>query len=77
EFIILTPETDLNGAFIHAERLRSDIEKYQFNTAGYITSSFGVTEFNSETDDIEKLLDRADKALYLAKENGRNRVEKV
>ena len=77
EFIILTPETDLNGAFIHAERLRNDIEKYEFNTAGHVTSSFGVTEFNSETDDIEKLLDRADKALYIAKENGRNRVEKV
>jgi diguanylate cyclase (GGDEF)-like protein len=77
EFIILTPQTDLNGALTHAERLRKDIEKFTFKTAGHITSSFGVTEFNVETDSIETLLERADKALYMAKKNGRNRVEKA
>lgn len=76
EFIILTPETDLNGALIHAERLRNDIEKFEFQTVGHVTSSFGVTEFKAETDTVESLLDRVDKALYLAKEYGRNRVEK-
>jgi len=76
EFIILTPETDLNGALIHAERLRNDIEKFEFQTVGHVTSSFGVTEFKTETDTVESLLDRVDKALYLAKEYGRNRVEK-
>ena len=77
EFIILTPETDLSGASIHAERLRNDIEKFDFQNVGHITSSFGVTEFNAETDSVEKLLERADKALYMAKEYGRNRVEKA
>ena len=77
EFIILTPETDLSGALIHAERLRNDIEKHEFQTVGHITSSFGVTEFVAESDDVEKLLERADKALYIAKEYGRNRVEKA
>lgn len=77
EFIILTPETDLSGALIHAERLRNDIEKHEFRTVGNITSSFGVTEFVAESDDVEKLLERADKALYIAKEYGRNRVEKA
>ncbi len=77
EFIILTPETNLSGALIHAERLRNDIEKHNFKTAGRVTSSFGVTEFNPETDNVETLLERADKALYLAKEYGRNRVEKA
>jgi len=76
EFIILTPETDLSGALIHAERLRNDIEKFEFPTVGQITSSFGVTEFKVETDNVESLMDRVDKALYLAKEYGRNRVEK-
>ena len=76
EFIILTPETDLSGALIHAERLRNDIEKFNFKTVGHVTSSFGVTEFRVETDTVELLLDRVDKALYLAKEYGRNRVEK-
>jgi len=77
EFIILTPETDLSGAMIHAERLRDKIEKYNFKTIGHLTSSFGVTEFKGENDSIEELLDRADIALYQAKELGRNRVEKA
>jgi len=77
EFIILTPETNLSGALIHAERLRNDIEKFNFDTIGHITSSFGATEFIAETDTVEDLLDRADKALYIAKELGRNRVEKA
>ena len=77
EFIILAPETDLSGALIHAERLRRDIEKYEFKTVGHITSSFGVTEFIPSSDTLETLLDRADKALYQAKKYGRNRVEKA
>ncbi len=77
EFIILAPETDIAGALIHAERLRNDIEKFDFQTVGHLTSSFGVTEFNVKTDNLETLLDRADKALYQAKDYGRNRVEKA
>lgn len=77
EFIILTPETNLSGALIHAERLRNDIEQYEFKNVGHISSSFGVTEFNAEKDDVDSLLERADKALYMAKEYGRNRVEKA
>ena len=77
EFIILTPETELSGAMIHAERLRNDIEKFEFQGVGHVTSSFGVTEFNAEKDDVASLFERADVALYMAKENGRNRVEKV
>lgn len=77
EFIILAPETDLSGASIHAERLRNDIEKHDFQTAGKVTSSFGVAEFNAETDTVESILERADKALYMAKEFGRNRVERA
>jgi len=77
EFIILAPETDLSGALIHAERLRNDIEQHNFKSVGRVTSSFGVTEFDSEKDNVETLLERADKALYLAKEYGRNRVEKA
>ena len=77
EFIILASETNLSGAMIHAERLRNDIEKHEFKNVGHITSSFGVTEFNAEKDDVESLFERVDIALYMAKENGRNRVEKA
>ncbi len=77
EFIILAPETNLSGACIHAERLRNDIEQYEFPKVGHLTSSFGVAEFNAETDDVESILERADIALYMAKDLGRNRVEKA
>ena len=77
EFIILAPETRLSGACIHAERLRNDIEQYEFPNVGHVTSSFGVAEFDAETDDVESILERADKALYMAKDFGRNRVEKA
>ena len=77
EFIILATETNLSGAMIHAERLRNDIEQHDFKNVGHITSSFGVTEFNAEKDDVESLFERVDIALYMAKENGRNRVEKA
>jgi diguanylate cyclase (GGDEF)-like protein len=77
EFIIIVPETNLSGALTHAERLRRDIEAHHFTSIGQITSSFGVTEFIAESDNVESLLDRVDKALYLAKDRGRNRVEKA
>jgi len=74
EFVILTSSTNLEGARIHAERLRQDIERYTFDTVGKLTCSFGVTEFIPESDDIVSLLKRADTALYKAKEKGRNCV---
>lgn len=77
EFIILTPSTDLLGATQHAERLRQDIENYDFPISNEITCSFGVAQFNPESDDAESIVKRADEALYMAKENGRNRVESI
>ncbi len=74
EFIILASSTDLQGAGQHAERLRQDIEAYPFVPHIKITSSFGVTEFRPESDDLTSLIKRADVALYQAKSNGRNNV---
>jgi diguanylate cyclase (GGDEF)-like protein/PAS domain S-box-containing protein len=74
EFIIITPETDLEKAKVLAERVRKAIEDYRFNKAGKITISLGVTKFI--TDDTEDtIVKRADDAMYKAKQKGRNRVE--
>ncbi len=77
EFIILTPSTDLEGASKHAERLRNDVADYPFPMEQAVTCSFGVAEFDPERDNNERIIKRADAALYRAKEKGRNRVEKA
>lgn len=76
EFVILTASTNIEGAMEHAQRLRQNIEKYPFKI-GRVTASFGVTEFNPSSDNQESLLERADKAMYQAKEDGRNCVRQL
>ena len=74
EFMIIVPGTDLEHARLLAERLRKIIENQSFDTAGNITISLGVASFRSD-DPKYDIVKRADDALYLAKRNGRNRVE--
>lgn len=73
EFLVMLPETSLQNAVIVMERLRQDIENYKFPTVNKITISCGVTEMDKEKN-LDKSIERADKALYMAKENGRNQV---
>ncbi len=70
--MILLPYTDLEGGRIFAERVRAAIEKNTFSTVSRVTCSFGVAQLALE--EMETLLDRADEALYEAKEGGRNAV---
>lgn len=74
EFIILLPTADLNNAQTLAEKLRGAIEDIILDDVGKITSSFGVSEVR-EGEDMEDAISRADKALYLAKNSGRNCVK--
>ncbi len=73
EFLIVVPETDINGIRILSERIRQIIEGYSFENVGTITVSFGVVQLENE-DTVETLLKRADIALYQAKSSGKNRV---
>ncbi len=82
EFLIILPETDINGAWLTAERLRSTVSKQVAKVNGNeirITASFGVTGFDSGTPEekisIETLIFKVDKHLYNSKQNGRNMVE--
>jgi diguanylate cyclase (GGDEF)-like protein/PAS domain S-box-containing protein len=77
EFAILLPETELDSAFLLAERIRSSVESsaLKFNKAILPYSvSIGVAVKAAEKMRIEELLSRADEALYQAKEAGRNRI---
>ncbi|GAB6125232.1 GGDEF domain-containing protein [Humidesulfovibrio idahonensis] len=73
EFLIICPETNLTVVSTLAERYRSELERNDFRQVGQVTSSFGVTAWQ-EGDDVLSLIQRADEALYRAKESGRNRV---
>ncbi|HWQ08391.1 MAG TPA: sensor domain-containing diguanylate cyclase, partial [Holophaga sp.] len=79
EFVILLPETGLDGAASLAERLRRSVEALDIQlpgrTAIQVTASFGVSVLTSGDPAYEAVLRRADKALYRAKQAGRNRVE--
>lgn len=78
EFIILVPETAQDGAAQTAERLRQVIAEQRFSTNQgtlQVTASFGVATCTLNGDlDFERLIERADHALYTAKRTGKNRV---
>jgi len=73
EFVIIIPETDVKGASRQIERMRKAIEKNSFSGVGNLTISAGITHYKGG-DSCKNMITRADKALYLAKEEGRNRV---
>lgn len=73
EFILLLPDTELNMAEIVLERVRENVEKYNFPEVGNITISIGVAEIKLE-EEIDAAIKRADIALYEAKTTGRNKV---
>jgi len=74
EFLIVCPETTLEGAKKLAEKLRKKIEKQSFKEIGCKTISMGVAQIAKDEWD-EDMIRRADRNLYKAKQSGRNRVE--
>jgi len=80
EFVVLLPGVDRTAARACAEAIRRKAEEHPFpNRAslagGALTVSLGIACFPADGKDGDALLNRADGALYLAKEGGRNRVE--
>lgn len=76
EFILLMPQTGLNGALVAGERLRQTIAQTRFDSAGIektLSVSIGVAEF-FDGESAEQIIARADLALYAAKGSGRNCV---
>ena len=77
EFAILLPETSEQGAFAFAEDLRLAIANCSIEHEGNVitcTASIGLAIFNGNQTSANQWLDQADKALYQAKNNGRNQV---
>lgn len=76
EFIILLPQTNAVSAVAIAERIRISMQEQIKLLDTSVTASFGVVEVEEKLS-IEKLINRADQALYKAKESGRNTVVSV
>lgn len=79
EFVILMPNTNSNEAYISAEIIRQKLEVIQIvindNQFINLTISIGVAEVKYGETDLDGTIDRADKALYVAKNNGRNQTQ--
>jgi len=76
EFILLLPDTDRDGAAVVAEKMRKAIAAVDVaGVSRAITATFGVAALPQDAAEPTLLLRAADRALYLAKSRGRNRVE--
>jgi diguanylate cyclase (GGDEF)-like protein len=76
EFLVLLPDTDLAGALVLAEKLRTAIAATSVPAIDrQVTASFGVATFPEHAADGPDLMREADRALYRAKQAGRDRVE--
>lgn len=81
EFLIVLPETDVNGASMLAERIRTEVLRKTTKIQGgeiSVTASFGIAGFNpaayEEKMSVDTMISLVDNYLYLAKQEGRNRV---
>lgn len=78
EFTVIITETPKEKAIVPLERLRKAVEEYPFSYNGQdikITISIGISEVCENITTVHQLFDDADRALYKAKENGRNQIQ--
>jgi len=76
EFLIMLPDTDLEGGALAIEKLRETLASTVYEYAGHcfsVTMTFGVTVYDGSTD-VETCIKHADELLYAGKRGGRNRV---
>lgn len=74
EFVVLLPTASLQNAADLAEKLRVYIEELEIDVVGKLTASFGVSQVR-EDDEMQDVIARADKALYSAKNSGKNCIK--
>nr|WP_243278162.1 GGDEF domain-containing protein [Clostridium yunnanense] len=76
EFVILAPETNIQGALILGEKIRKLVSENIYVALERVTVSVGVAEYKKELT-YKEFFDNADKALYIAKNSGKNNVKFV
>ncbi len=75
EFMLLLPDTGRDGALVICERVRTAVAGLEFTMMDEVTASIGVAIMPDDATDGSNLVRAADRMLYTAKDNGRNRVE--
>ena len=79
EFVLVLPGTTSQGGHVVAERLRNEVQSLRFEIPMdrvLVTVSVGIATFDADHgDNFDLFFNRADRALYRAKQNGRNRIE--
>ncbi|MDO6446838.1 GGDEF domain-containing protein [Colwellia sp. 1_MG-2023] len=78
EFVIILPDCDIDGGLETARRIQDSLAHHSVavkNQKIHITLSIGLATFNEKHKSFEELINDADRAMYFAKENGRNRIE--
>ncbi len=80
EFVILFTKVNEHEIYYKVENIRQEIEKLNItNDVGMrtpVTASFGIAEYPNQGVNMKELIEKADKALYFSKSNGRNKVTK-
>ncbi|MCP4150054.1 MAG: GGDEF domain-containing protein [bacterium] len=79
EFVVILPNSDKIGAFLGADRLRETVQQEPFPGAehqplGCVTLSLGIASYPEHGETTTEIMNNADKALYCAKEEGRNKA---
>lgn len=74
EFLLILPNENSDSAFVIAERLRNEVANTPMAKVGCINVSIGIATWPQHSDDIDQVYKCADKALYHAKETGRNKT---
>ena len=74
EFVVILPQCDRENATVVADRLRASVASKATNNGGQVTVSIGVATYPSGAKSKDELVEMADRAMYLAKAAGRNRV---
>lgn len=78
EFVMILPNTTKEQAFDICERIRQDIAKLSFESddgkSFTTTTSFGISQTTLKNSGLDAIIAEADKALYMAKSNGRNQI---
>ena len=74
EFAVILPETNLDEASTVAERIRNAVKEIKLNQQEPVTVSIGISNYPADGNHKDRIIARADTALYMAKRTGRNRI---